>query len=144
MKLVYPACFYPSDEGFTVVFPDLSGCVTEGETLAHAMEMAEDAASGWLLGEIEENKKLPDASAISEVVADEYENGFVSLIGIDLDAYALKYSSKSVKKTLTIPQWLNTIAEEKGVNFSAILQESLKDHLGIAESQNSYGVKTKI
>lgn len=136
MKLVYPACFYPDEDGYTVVFPDLPGCVTEGETLSQSMEMAEDAASGWLFGEIEENKKLPNSSAINEVVADEYENGFVSLIGIDLDAYAQKYGNKAVKKTLTIPQWLNTIAEEKGVNFSAILQKGLKNHLGINEPKS--------
>lgn len=136
MKLVYPACFYPNGDGYTVIFPDLPGCVTEGETLSQAMEMAEDAASGWLLDEIEENKKLPSPSAINEVVADEYEDGFVTLIGIDLDAYAQKYGNKAVKKTLTIPQWLNTLAEEKGVNFSAILQEGLKARLGITEPKD--------
>lgn len=113
MKLVYPACFYPNGDGYTVIFPDLPGCVTEGETLSQAMEMAEDAASGWLLDEIEENKKLPSPSAINEVVADEYEDGFVTLIGIDLDAYAQKYGNKAVKKTLTIPQWLNTPCRRK-------------------------------
>ncbi len=136
MKLVYPACFYPNGDGYTVIFPDLPGCVTEGETLSRAMEMAEDAASGWLFVEIEENKKLPSPSPINEVVADEYEDGFVTLIGIDLDAYSQKYGNKAIKKTLTIPQWLNTIAEDKGVNFSAILQEGLKAHLGITESKD--------
>ncbi len=131
MKLIYPACFYPSEDGYTIVFPDLPGCVTEGDTLAEAMEMAIDAASGWLLGEAEENKQLPKASDIKNVKPDEYENGFVSLIGVDLDEYSLKHGNRAVKKTLTIPAWLNTIAEENNVNFSQVLQKALKDQLEI-------------
>ncbi|MDQ7095960.1 type II toxin-antitoxin system HicB family antitoxin [Desulfosporosinus sp. PR] len=135
MKLIYPACFYPSEEGgFTVVFPDLPGCVTEGDTLAEAMEMAIDAASGWLLDEVEENKQLPKVSDIKNIIPDEYENGFVSLIGIDLDEYSQKHGNKAVKKTLTIPAWLNTIAEENNVNFSQVLQNALKDQLNIADN----------
>lgn len=131
MKLIYPACFYPSEDGYTVVFPDLPGCVTEGDTLSEAMEMAIDAASGWLLDEVEENKQLPKATDIKKVIPNEYENGFVSLIGVDLDEYSLKHGNRAVKKTLTIPAWLNTIAEENNVNFSQVLQGALKDQLGI-------------
>ena len=132
MKLIYPACCYPSEEGgYTVVIPDLPGCVTEGDTLAEAMEMAIDAASGWLLGEVEENKQLPKASDIKNVKPDEYENGFVSLIGVDLDEYSQKHGNRAIKKTLTIPAWLNTIAEENNINFSQVLQSALKDQLGI-------------
>jgi antitoxin HicB len=132
MNLVYPACFYPCEEGgYTVIFQDLPGCVTEGDTLSEAMDMAVDAASGWLLDSIENNEQIPQASDIKSIVADEYENGFVSLVSIDLDEYSKKYGDKAVKKTLTIPQWLNTLAERKGVNFSQILQTALKEHLGI-------------
>jgi predicted RNase H-like HicB family nuclease len=132
MKLIYPACFYPCEEGgYTVVFPDLSGCVTEGGTLAEAMEMAIDASSGWLLASVEEKKQLPKASNVKNVIPDEYENGFVSLIGVDLDEYSQKHGNKAIKKTLTIPAWLNTIAEENNVNFSQVLQSALKDQLGI-------------
>ncbi|SHI19381.1 type II toxin-antitoxin system HicB family antitoxin [Desulfosporosinus lacus] len=132
MRLIYPACFYPSEDGYTVVFPDLPGCVTEGDTLPEAMDMAIDAASGWLLGEVEENKQLPKATNIKNVIPNEYENGFVSLIGVDLDEYSQKHGNKAVKKTLTIPAWLNTIAEENNVNFSQVLQSALKDQLGIS------------
>jgi predicted RNase H-like HicB family nuclease len=131
MKLIYPACFYPCEEGgYTVIFPDLPGCVTEGDTLSEAMDMAVDAASGWLLDSVEKNEQIPRASDIKSIVADEYENGFVSLISIDLDDYSKKYGNKAVKKTLTIPQWLNTVAEREGINFSNILQTALKERLG--------------
>jgi len=132
MKLIYPACFYPCEEGgYTVVFPDLPGCITEGDTLAEAMEMAIDASSGWLLTTVEENEQLPKASNIKNVIPDEYENGFVSLIGVDLDEYSQKHGNKAIKKTLTIPAWLNTIAEDNNVNFSQVLQSALRDQLGI-------------
>lgn len=134
MKLIYPACFYPCEEGgYTVIFPDLPGCVTEGDTLSEALDMATDAASGWLLDSVENNQQIPQASDIKNVIADEYESGFVSIVSIDLDEYSKKYGNKAVKKTLTIPQWLNTIAEEKNVNFSQVLQAALKEQLGIAD-----------
>lgn len=132
MKLIYPACFYPCEEGgYTVTFPDLPGCVTEGDALSEAIDMAADAASGWLLGEVGNGKPVPKASDIKQIVPDEYENGFVTLIGIDMDEYAKKYGNKAVKKTLSIPAWLNTLAEKENVNFSQVLQEGLKAHLGI-------------
>ncbi|NLW07619.1 MAG: HicB family protein [Clostridia bacterium] len=134
MKLIYPACFYPCEEGgYTVTFPDLPGCVTEGDTLAEAVDMAIDAAAGWLLDEVENKRPIPKPSDIKSVVADEYEDGFVSLISVDLDEYARKHSNKAVKKTLTIPAWLNTLAEKENINFSQILQDGLKNHLGIKQ-----------
>lgn len=93
---------------YTVIFPDLPGCVTEGDTLSEAIDMAVDAASGWLLDYVENNQQIHQASDIKNVVAKEYENGFVSIVSIDLDEYSKKYGNKAVKKTLTIPQWLNT------------------------------------
>lgn len=135
MKLIYPACFYPCAEGgYTVIFPDLPGCVTEGDTLVEAIDVAADAASGWVLDSVENGEPAPKASNIKNVVPDEYENGFVSLINIDLDEYSKKYGNKAVKKTLTIPAWLNTLAEKENVNFSQILQNALVDRLGIKNS----------
>jgi predicted RNase H-like HicB family nuclease len=126
MKLVYPACFYRNEEndGFTVVFPDLPGCATTGATLAESVIMAEDAASGWILDEIEDGNAVPTATELETVVPD--EGGFVSLVALDIDSYAEKYGSKAIRKNLTIPAWLNTFAEEKGINFSQVLQTALE------------------
>jgi predicted RNase H-like HicB family nuclease len=128
----YPACFYPDKEvgGFTVDFPDLLGCVTEGDTMDEALYMAEDAACGWILTSLEEGKPLPPATDYREVKAD--ADGFVNLMRLDIDTYAKKYSKKPVNKNCTIPTWLNTLAESKGVNFSQTLQEGLKQRLGLA------------
>jgi len=130
MKLVYPACFYPNEDGsFTVVVPDLKGCVTEGKDFVQALEMAVDAASGWVLSSLEDGKKVPKASNFDAIKADEYENGFVNLIVLDMDSYAEKYGDKAVRKNCTIPAWLNTRAEEANINFSAVLQEALQQKL---------------
>ena len=74
MKYVYPVCIYHGDvSGYTVIVPDLPGCVTEGETIAEALEQAIDAASGWVLDELEDGKKPPEPSQAENVRADEYE-----------------------------------------------------------------------
>ena len=126
MKLVYPACFYIEDDGsYSVEVPDLKGCVSQGNSLEEAIQMAEDAALGWLLTSIEDGEELPNPSNIKDIKLDS-ENGFVSLLLLDLTSYSQKYSSrKSVKKTLTIPMWLNERAEKCGINFSKTLQDAL-------------------
>lgn len=125
MKLVYPAIFRPCEgrEGYTVTVPDLPGCVTEGGTLADAILMAEDAASGWVLDELEDGNMAPPASPISTVKPSAGE--FVNLLVLDMDAYAEKYGDKAVRKNLTIPAWLNTFAEKRQVNFSQVLTDAL-------------------
>ena len=133
MKYVYPVCIYPGDvSGYTVIVPDLPGCITEGETIAEALEMATDAASGWILDELESGKKAPEPSAVEKISANYYEIGFVSVIMIDIDAYAEKYGSKAVRKNCTIPAWLNTAAENAHINFSQVLQNALQEQLNIS------------
>ena len=127
MKLVYPAVFYPCKEGgYAVEVPDLPGCVTCGDSLAEAIRMGEDAASGWVLTELEEGKEAPAASQIGDIHPEE-EDGFVSLLSLDMDAYAEKYGKKAVRKNLTIPAWLNTFAEKQQVNFSQVLTDALTE-----------------
>lgn len=133
MKYIYPVCIYPGDNsGYTVIVPDLPGCVTEGETIAEALEQAVDAASGWVLDELEEGRNAPGPSAVEDTKADEYAGGFVSVVMLDIDAYAEKYGSKAVRKNCTIPAWLNTAAEKAHLNFSQVLQNALQEqlHLG--------------
>lgn len=126
MKLVYPACFYEEKEGgYSVEIPDLLGCCTQANTLEDAMEMAEDVALGWILTSIEDEEEIPNPSKIQDIKL-ERENGFVTLLLLDIDQYTEKYGTKkSVKKTLTIPEWLNKRAEKIGINFSQTLQEAL-------------------
>ena len=127
MKLTYPACFYKDDESgaYAVEVPDLPGCATGGDTLADAILMAIDAASGWVLDELEDGHSVPAASPIDSIHPE--RGGFVSLLVLDMDAYAEKYGAKAVRKNLTIPAWLNTFAETHNLNFSQILQDSLTE-----------------
>lgn len=130
MKLIYPAIFTPCSEkeGFTVEVPDLPGCVTEGDSLVDAIDMAVDAASGWILGELEDGKSYPSASDHSDIAAP--DGAFVNLIVLDIDAYAEKYGSKAVRKSITIPAWLNTYGEKNNVNFSRVLTDALIQQAG--------------
>ena len=132
MKLVYPAIFTPciEKEGYTVVVPDLPGCVSEGATLAEAIEMGSDAASGWILGELEDGNTIPSASDFNSIKHDPifYHNGldfFINLLVLDIDSYAEKYGDKAVRKNITIPAWLNAYGEKKHLNFSKVLQDAL-------------------
>ena len=125
MKLVYTAIFDPNDDGsYTVTVPDLPGCVTEGSNIAEAIDMAVDAASGWILGELEEGNSIPSATPFFDVQLDD-PNCFKSVISLDMNAYAEKYSTKTVRKNITIPAWLNTYGEKNNINFSKVLQDAL-------------------
>ena len=126
MKLTYPACFYPDEEkpgAYAVVVPDLPGCVSGGDTLAETILMGMDAASGWVLDELEDGNPVPEASPWESITP--APGGFVSMLVLDMDAYAEKYGEKAIRKNLTIPAWLNTFAENNHISFSQVLQDSL-------------------
>lgn len=125
MKLVYEAIFTPFEDGdgFTVEVPDLPGCVTEGDNLAEAIEMGQDAASGWILGELEDGNSIPRPSKHDS--ADIPEGAFTNYLVLDIDAYSERYGSKSIRKNITIPAWLNTYGEKNNVNFSKVLTDAL-------------------
>ena len=129
-KYVYPAIFSPSeDSGFTVSFPDVSGCYTEGDTLAEAIEQAKDALCLMLYDLEEREESIPVPTSINDVVTE--SGDIVSLVACDTLEYRKFFDKKAVKKTLTIPNWLNTMAERADINFSAALQEALIEKLNI-------------
>lgn len=127
MKLVYPAVFYPGDDGdFAVEFPDLPGCVSGGRDMAETIEMGQDAACGWIVGEWEHGKSVNPPSVLSEIRPDDEDGGgFVSLVILDMDAFAEKYGKKSVRKNLTIPAYLAAAADKRNINYSQVLQNAL-------------------
>lgn len=136
MISVYPACFYKEKEGgYSVIFPDLNHLATCGDSFEKAFEMAVDCLAGYLYSAKMENQTVPAASDMAEINVDseydEYESAFVNLVSVDVEEYARNHFEKADKKTVTIPHWLNVMAKEKGANFSAILQNGLKDFLGI-------------
>lgn len=128
-KFFYPALFHKEDGGgFWVSFPDIPECLTQGTDMSQAYEMAVDALGLALADRIKENNVPVPTSIDFLVIA---ENSYPVIIEFDLLEYKKKHSSRAVKKTLTIPEWLNDEAIKKNINFSAVLQEALKAQLGI-------------
>lgn len=126
-KIFYPAIFHPEETGYSVSVPDIDGCFSEGDTLEEAIEMVADAI-GLCLEDCDENFPQP-----SNPVDIQHDPGdFVSLVSFDALAYRKKHDTRAVKKTLTIPSWLNAAAEEQHINFSGVLQEALKERLNIS------------
>lgn len=128
-KYVYPAVFTPEDGGYSINFPDFESCYTSAETLADGMAMANDVLCLTLYGLEEDGGEIPAPSSVKSVKTE--GDSFVTLISCDTIEYRKFYDNKAVKKTLTIPAWLNTMAERQGVNFSLTLQTALKQELNI-------------
>jgi predicted RNase H-like HicB family nuclease len=131
-KHVYPAVFTrEASGGYSVLFPDIESCYTSGDDMADALNMAEDVLCLVLYDMEKEGKAIPAPSNSKTIITD--SNSVVSLVGCDTDFYRRYYENKSVKKTLTIPMWLNERAERANINFSGVLQEALKTQLHITE-----------
>ena len=132
MLSIYPACFFEEENGgYSVVFPDLNCLATQGDTKAEAFEMAVDC--------LRDGESVPAASELNDIdlqrvgaeLGDDAPRGFVSMVSVDVADYAKKHFEKSVKKTLSIPAWLNDAAMAQGINFSRVLQDALKAQLHI-------------
>lgn len=126
----YFAVFEPSESGYGVYFPDLPGCITVGKNIEDAEKMAEEALGLHLWGMEKDNEEIP--SATNPPFEDLEKDSFVMPITIYMPVVKNEMENKAVKKTLTIPYWLNEIAEENGVNFSQLLQAALKEYLKLS------------
>ncbi|MCC8069246.1 MAG: type II toxin-antitoxin system HicB family antitoxin [Ruminococcus sp.] len=137
MLSIYPACFYEEENGqYSVIFPDLNHLATFGDNLTDAMEMAIDCLADYIYSVKLSNEEIPKASNIKDIDIDseynEYKSAFVNMVSVDVEEYAKKHFTKSVKKTLTIPSWLNEKAIEENINFSQLLQDALKERLKLS------------
>lgn len=119
MLFVYPAVFHKEEDSYWVEFPDLPGCHSYGSSVTETMACAQEALAGYILRLLEQERPIAVPSDIGTLSA---EDGFTSLVSCDIDQYK---ETKAVKKTLTIPAWLNERAMARGVNFSQVLQEAL-------------------
>lgn len=139
MLSAYPACFIKEENGYSVIFPDLDNLATCGDTLDEALTMAVDCLAGYLYWLQKDGEPAPAASPLTQInptkiAADlEVSSGeiFVNIVTVDVAEYAKNHFEKSVKKTLTIPAWLNTAALEQNINFSQVLQEALIQKVGV-------------
>lgn len=126
-KFLYPAIFQAEDVGYSVWIPDIQGCISQGDTLEEAYENIKDALGLFVVEAKETKEILPEASRPENIKIEQGQ--FVALVDFDLVAYLKKTDNRSIKKTLTIPAWLNEIAEEENINFSQLLQKALKETL---------------
>lgn len=128
-QYVYPAIFTEEDCGYSIHFPDLENCFTSAETLGEGIKMANDVLC-LMLYEMEQNgEAIPEPSAPRTITVEDGQ--FVNFISCDTIEYCKFFDNKAVKKTLSIPSWLNDMAERADINFSATLQAALKQQLNI-------------
>ena len=142
MLSMYPSCFYKEDDGYSVIFPDLNYLATQGDSFEDAMEMAVECLASYLYIAQRDGEDVPAPSSLVNIdpvaVAKELDpdlpvgEAIVNLVSVDVAEYAKKHFEKSVKKTLSIPAWLNEAAVAQGVNFSQVLQRALKEQLHMA------------
>lgn len=137
MLSIYPACFFKESNGYSVVFPDLNWLSTCGKTVSEAMSAAIDCLAGHIYMNQKLDEPIPLPSLLSDIKIDHIamelnvpvDNAFVNMISVDVDLYAKEHFEKSVKKTLSIPSWLNKLAIEENINFSQTLQDALVEKL---------------
>ncbi len=136
-KYIYPAIFDPNENGgYTVTFPDLPGCITEGDDMDEALLMATEAMALHLYGIERDGGPIPQPIQPADVSLEGTEHGaFVSLIQARTEPIRDELQGRAVKKTLTVPQCLNDEAEAAGINFSQTLQFALKEKLGVTEKR---------
>lgn len=138
MKVIYPVCIFQTKEEYMAFVPDLDTNNTYGKTLEEALYMAQDLIATCILEDLDDVSKneIPKQSNIEDIDIKKVQkyweiedkdiiSSFKTLVLVDLDEFAQKWSNKSVRKNLTIPQWLNTKAESLNINFSQVLQEAL-------------------
>lgn len=128
-KLFYPAVFHKAEEGgFWVTFPDIPECMTQGDDMQQAYEMAVEALGLAITSREDEKQEIPVPSTPDTILTG--ANDFCVVVEFDILSYKKRTSNKAVKKTLSIPEWLNEEAIALDVNFSQVLQEALMQKVG--------------
>lgn len=128
-KYAYPAVFTPEQNGqYSINFPDLESCYTCGDDMKDALIMAEDVLAFTLYEYEKDGKEIPEPSAPDKIALE--RNEFINYVVCDTLEYRKMHNNKAVKKTLTIPEWLNESAIAMGLNFSQVLQDALLEKVG--------------
>lgn len=125
----YPAFFYFDDDGISIEFPDLPGCLSCAQSSEEAFQRAREALGVHLYGMEADKDDIPDPSPVASLHPD--EGGVVTMVEVFMPAVRERINNRSVNRTVTLPAWLNAAALERGVNFSQVLQDALKSQLGV-------------
>ncbi len=123
----YPAIFYYDDDGISIEFPDLPGCLSCAATTEEAFRHAREALGLHLFGMEQDNDPIP-APTPAQALHPE-DGGTVTLVDVYMPSIRMAGVNRSVNRTVTLPAWLNAAAQERGINFSQVLQDALKQQL---------------
>jgi len=129
----FPAFFYYDDDGISIEFPDLPGCLPCAQTSEEAFRNAKEALGLHLFGMEQDGDVIPEPTPVKELRPE--DGAVIALIEVFMPSVRDRINNKVVKKTLTLPSWLNREAEAAHVNFSLVLQEGLKQYLGKTADQ---------
>ena len=129
MNYVYPVVFTPDDGGYCVYAPDLPGCITQARDYADGIENIRDGIGGILYILERDGRPIPAPSVPADV---EHNDGdTITLVDVDVEAYRRRVATAAVRRTISIPQWMDEMASRSGVSLSQITQDGLRRHLGI-------------
>lgn len=128
-RYIYPAIIKPVGESIEVRFPDIDNCFTFGDSLEDALDSARDVLELCLYDMEQDNINIPEASSIHDIKLGEGES--VAWINVWMIPVRDKMENRAIKKTVTIPKWINDLGVEHNLNFSQILQAAIKEKIGI-------------
>ena len=121
-EYIYPAVFHPNEDGsYTIIYPDLDGCISEGKDLSNAMYMAQSALAQWMEYLTDKKEDIPAASAIRDIVVEGDE--FVNLVKAEVK------DTRAVRRTVSIPKWMDDQVSAAGLSLSRVLQDALRERL---------------
>ena len=129
MKYVFPAIFTNDSDGIIVTFPDLEDTFTDGNTMEEAFENAEDVLNLMLWNREEEKREIPSPTPAAEIPVP--ANSTLAMIKADTLAYRKLHDKKTVRRSITLPNWLDTIARERNINCSQLLQNAIRNECGL-------------
>lgn len=141
-QYIYPAVFTKESEHLSIAFPDLPECKASADNVEEGFANAKEALALHLYGLEENGEMIPEPSEVVGIHTG--ENQFVTLIETWMPPFRKKMENQAVKKTLTIPKWLDDAAKDADLNYSRILQDALKDELNIDENDHSFSVQEKL
>lgn len=124
---LYYALFNLADDGINIEFPGLDGAFTFESAMRNTLHMAKDLLSGWLINAEDDGEEIPEPLQPSEISVP--ESDLLIPIEVNTELYRLKFDNQAIKKTLTIPKYLDALGKAENINFSLVLTEALKEKL---------------
>ncbi len=134
----FPAVFHVDNDGISISFPDLPGCLPCADTMEEAFANAKEALQLHLFGMEEDGEDIPQPSPVAELHPETGET--LAMIEAWMPPFREKMSNKATNKTVTIPRWLDTLVRKEKVSYSHLLQEALKKYLGVQENPANHVV----